>query len=76
MHLYRCPSLVIPPNGEVQGRDGANLSKAYLKLVTDLWKPIHPDGGHYIAPMKVSLAIKTAQPMFRGFHQHDAQVNM
>lgn len=73
--LLRCASLVNSPTGEVRGREGANLSKAYLGLVTDLWKTLNREDGHYIAPTKVSLAIKTAQPMFRGFHQHDAQVS-
>ena len=39
-----------------------------------MWKTYRKSEGHYIAPSKVNFAFRMAHPMFRGFHQQDAQV--
>jgi ubiquitin carboxyl-terminal hydrolase 20/33 len=48
-------------------------SKAFKKLVDDVWGP-RGNESSYVAPANVLFAVKTAYPMFRGFHQHDTQV--
>lgn len=48
-----------------------SMAKAYKKLVSDVWASGHSRG--YMAPTGVLYAIKSAYPMFRGFHQHDSQ---
>ncbi len=45
------------------------MAKAFKKLVEDV---LGSDGGH-VAPHTVLYALKSARPMFRGYHQHDSQ---
>ena len=48
------------------------MSRSFKKLVDDIWGP-RGDDSPYVAPANVLYAVKTAYPMFRGFHQHDSQ---
>ena len=48
------------------------MSRSFKKLVDDIWGA-RGDDSPYVAPANVLYAVKTAYPMFRGFHQHDSQ---
>jgi ubiquitin carboxyl-terminal hydrolase 20/33 len=59
-------------------REKPSLSKAYLQLVRDVWdnspKGQRKEDSHqYVAPTKLLFAFKAIHPMFRGYHQQDAQ---
>ena len=64
-YFLTCPALVA--NAERNA-----MSRSFKKLVDDIWGP-RGDDSPYVAPANVLYAVKTAYPMFRGFHQHDSQ---
>ena len=54
-------------------RDKPSLSQSYLMLLKDLWAS-NRGSNTYVAPTKLLFAFKAGHPMFRGYHQQDAQV--
>ena len=78
-----CPALIAISSSQKvseSGRNKTGVAKAYMNHVKDLWlvdnnqSTQHPYyGNRYIAPSRLMIAFKNAFPMFRGFHQHDAQ---
>ena len=78
-----CPALVACASTQQvseSGRNKTGVAKAYMNHVKDIWtvpsetSSQHPYyGNRYIAPSRLMISFKNAFPMFRGFHQHDAQ---
>ena len=52
-------------------RDKPSLSQAYLGLLGELWSA--KANNSYVPPSKLLFAFKAGHPMFRGYHQQDAQ---
>ena len=80
-----CPALVACSSAQQvsdSGQPKTGLAKAYMNHIKDVWTGHQTQrekqqqlyyGNRYIAPSRLMMSFKTAYPIFRGFHQHDAQ---
>ncbi|XP_027846553.2 ubiquitin carboxyl-terminal hydrolase 20-like isoform X2 [Aphis gossypii] len=53
-----------------QSEKPLNLSRAYHRLIQEIWHTKRPG---YVTPTSILYTMRSAYPMFRGFHQHDTQ---
>ncbi|XP_005177144.1 ubiquitin carboxyl-terminal hydrolase 20 [Musca domestica] len=71
-YFLNCGDLMDYTLEQCAHRCKAGLAKSYQRLMRDMWRR-RDEGKAFLAPRSILYGIRSVNPMFRGFQQHDTQ---